>query len=41
VDDGRRGKKGGRKEEDIRAAVSESGGDMREIQSVRKLNKKR
>ena len=35
--DGRREDKGGRKEEEeLRVAVSESGGDMREVQ--RKLN---
>ena len=36
------GDKGGRKEvEEIRVAVSESGGDVREVKRVRKSNKNR
>ena len=38
----REGDKGGRKEEEeIRVVVSESGGDVREVQRIRKLNKNR
>ena len=35
------GDKGSGKEEEIKVAVSESGGDMREVQRVRKSNKNR
>jgi hypothetical protein len=42
VGDGRRGGHGGsKKEEEIRVVASQSGGDVREVQRIRKLNKNR